>query len=117
MKQSTGEYLAARAFLQRYLSSNLPSAGVLYLGMQIEVELGDSIRIITPREDEARGCQISLMVTVEGLDGKAMFDALEKNGVTTDWREPNVIRVAPVPLYNSFEDAFHFVRILKACLQ
>ena len=41
MKQSTGEYLAARAFLQRYLSSNLPSAGVLYLGMQIEVELGD----------------------------------------------------------------------------
>ena len=88
-----------------------------YMMDLIEVELGDSIRIITPREDEARGCQISLMVTVEGLDGKAMFDALEKNGVTTDWREPNVIRVAPVPLYNSFEDAFHFVRILKACLQ
>jgi len=88
-----------------------------YLMDLIETELGDSIHIITPREDEARGCQVSLMVTVEGLDGKAMFDALEKNGVTTDWREPNVIRVAPVPLYNSFEDAFHFVRILKACLQ
>jgi len=88
-----------------------------YLMDLIEAELGDSIHIITPREDEARGCQVSLMVTVEGLDGKAMFDALEKNGVTTDWREPNVIRVAPVPLYNSFEDAFHFVRILKGCLQ
>ena len=88
-----------------------------YLMDLIEAELGDSIHIITPREDEARGCQVSLMVTVEGLDGKAMFDALEKNGVTTDWREPNVIRVAPVPLYNSYEDAFHFVRILKACLQ
>lgn len=88
-----------------------------YLMDLIEAELADSIHIITPREDEARGCQVSLMVTVEGLDGKAMFDALEKNGVTTDWREPNVIRVAPVPLYNSYEDAFHFVRILKACLQ
>ena len=85
--------------------------------MRFCVELGDSIHIITPKEDDNRGCQVSLMVTVEGLDGKAMFDALEKNGVTTDWREPNVIRVAPVPLYNSFEDAWQFVRILKACLQ
>jgi kynureninase len=88
-----------------------------YMMDLIEAELADSIRIITPKADEARGCQLSLMVTVEGLDGKAMFDALEENGVTTDWREPNVIRVAPVPLYNSYEDAFHFVRILKACLQ
>ena len=88
-----------------------------YLMELIEAELGDSIRIITPGADAERGCQLSLMVTVDGLDGKAMFDALEKNGVTTDWREPNVIRVAPVPLYNRYQDAFHFVRILKECLQ
>lgn len=88
-----------------------------YLMDLIETELGDSVRIITPKADHQRGCQVSLMVTVDGLDGKAMFDALEANGVTTDWREPNVIRVAPVPLYNSFEDAWHFVRILKECLQ
>ena len=56
------------------------------------------------------------MVNVTGLDGKTMFNNLEKNGVTTDWREPNVIRVAPVPLYNSYVDVYHFVRILKECL-
>ncbi len=87
-----------------------------YLMDLIQHELADSIRIITPQQDHQRGCQLSLMVTVDGLDGKALFNALEQNGVTTDWREPNVIRVAPVPLYNSFEDAFHFVRILKECL-
>ena len=88
-----------------------------YLMNLIEAELGDSIRVITPKADRERGCQISLMVDVEGLDGKALFDALENNGVTTDWREPNVIRVAPVPLYNRYEDAYHFVRILKECLR
>ena len=88
-----------------------------YLMDLIEAELAGIIRIITPKADAERGCQVSLMVTVDGLDGKAMFDALEENGVTTDWREPNVIRVAPVPLYNSYEDAWHFVRILKECLQ
>ena len=88
-----------------------------YLMDLIKQELNDSIRIITPQADHERGCQLSLMVTVDNLDGKALFNALEQKGVTTDWREPNVIRVAPVPLYNSFEDAFHFVRILKECLQ
>lgn len=88
-----------------------------YLMDLIEAELSDKIRIITPKEDEQRGCQLSLMVTADGFEGKALFDALEKNGVTTDWREPNVIRVAPVPLYNRYQDAWHFVRILKECLQ
>jgi len=88
-----------------------------YLMELIDAELGDSIRIITPGADAERGCQLSLMVTADGLDGKAMFGALEKNGVTTDWREPNVIRVAPVPLYNRYQDAYHFVRILKECIQ
>jgi len=87
-----------------------------YLMDLIKQELPNSIRIITPRSDNERGCQLSLMVTVDNLDGKALFNALDRNGVTTDWREPNVIRVAPVPLYNSFEDVFHFVRILKECL-
>ncbi|MCJ8318457.1 MAG: kynureninase [Colwellia sp.] len=82
----------------------------------INQELGNSIRIITPQPDNERGCQLSLMVSVNGLDGKTMFNNLEKNGVTTDWREPNVIRVAPVPLYNSYVDVYHFVRILKECL-
>ena len=46
-------------------------------------------------------------------DGKRIFEALKKHGVLADWREPNVIRVAPVALYNSFEDVFNFGRILE----
>ncbi|MBA6337184.1 MULTISPECIES: kynureninase [unclassified Colwellia] len=88
-----------------------------YMTELIASELGDKIRIITPSNQAERGCQLSLMINVKGLDGKAMFNALEENGVTTDWREPNVIRVAPVPLYNQFQDIYHFVRLLKECLQ
>jgi kynureninase len=68
------------------------------------------IQIITPKNSEERGCQISILVE---NGGKELFDALNIKGVISDWREPNVIRVAPVPLYNSFEDVFEFVRILE----
>jgi len=80
-------------------------------------ELSNDMKIITPMDPQQRGCQLSLMVTKSGLDGKALFNALEKNGVTLDWREPNVMRFAPVPLYNSFCDVYHFVQILKRCLE
>jgi kynureninase len=45
-------------------------------------------------------------------EGKQLFEYLEKNGVIADWREPNVIRIAPVPLYNSYEDCFRFYELL-----
>jgi kynureninase len=61
--------------------------------------------IITPRNEAEHGCQISLLT---GENGKQIFDELTKQGVITDWREPNVIRIAPVPLYNSFEDVWKF---------
>lgn len=63
--------------------------------------------IITPEE---RGCQLS-MLTNE--NGKALFDYLTENDVVADWREPNVIRLAPVPLYNSFMDVWEFGELLK----
>lgn len=66
------------------------------------------VEIITPPAPE-RGCQISLL-TDEG--GKRLFDHLESHGVMTDWRNPNVIRMAPVPLYNSFEDVYQFGQVL-----
>lgn len=77
-------------------------------------ELNDHrIRIITPRDPEQRGCQLSIQV--KNAD-KSLHDQLTEAGVISDWREPDVIRVAPVPLYNSFEDVFEFVERLKKIL-
>lgn len=69
-----------------------------------------SLQIITPAEPVARGCQLSLLVH---QNGRALFEKLTAAGVMLDWREPNVIRVAPAPLYNSFEDVFCFADILR----
>jgi kynureninase len=69
----------------------------------------DLIEMITPRDAAQRGCQLSLRVT---KNGKKIHQALTENGVVADWREPDVIRVAPVPMYNTFEDAFRFGEIL-----
>jgi kynureninase len=71
---------------------------------------GQPFTVITPEDPAARGCQVSLL-TDNG--GKALFDAITANGVIADWREPNVIRVAPVPMYNTFEDVWNFVNLLK----
>lgn len=71
------------------------------------------LEIITPREWSKRGCQLSIVA--HGY-GKQLFDYLTKEGVIVDWREPNVIRMAPVPMYNSFEDIYKFGKILEAGL-
>lgn len=67
-------------------------------------------KVITPSEPERRGAQISMLFD---KDGRKVFDILTEKGVIADWREPNVIRVAPVPMYNSFEDVYRFYEILK----
>jgi len=92
-----------------------------YLLDLLSQELNGKITVITPTAEHQRGCQLSLMIDKQliselGIDGKTVFNRIEAKGVTTDWREPNVIRVAPVPLYNSYADIYHFVRILKECL-
>ncbi|MGO3706870.1 MAG: kynureninase [Mesonia hippocampi] len=74
---------------------------------------GEKIEIITPRNANERGCQLS--IKLKNAD-KSLFDKLMKAGVITDWREPNVIRLAPAPLYNSFEDVYKMVQILKNLL-
>lgn len=71
------------------------------------------IQILTPSNPEERGCQISLVMK---KDGRKVFDALLKNGIITDWREPDVIRIAPVPLYNSFKDCYDLFSTLKTIL-
>jgi kynureninase len=68
------------------------------------------MEVITPRDEKERGCQVSIIIKKEG---KQIFDTLLKQGVIADWREPDVIRVAPVPLYNTFEDVFRFGEIIR----
>lgn len=71
------------------------------------------LEIITPADTAQRGCQLS--VIAHGI-GKNFYDALSKSGVFCDWRNPNVIRLAPVPLYNSFEDVWKFGQIAEKLL-
>lgn len=78
-------------------------------------EIGDErISVITPRDPAQRGCQLS--IRVKDAD-KTLFEAITARGVLADWREPDVIRVAPVPLYNTFEDVYGFAEILKQELE
>jgi len=85
-----------------------------YLEQLLDARLAGRIQIITPRAPAERGCQLSLRVVA--ADGRATFERLEKSGVVCDWREPDVVRVAPVPLYNTFEDVRRFVLRLEEAL-
>lgn len=74
----------------------------------------ERISVITPSEEKLRGCQLSIRVKDAN---KNLFKAISERGVIADWREPDIIRVAPVPLYNSFADVYRFAEILKDCLK
>jgi len=69
--------------------------------------------LLTPSDPKERGCQLSVLMK---KDGKKIFQKISKEGVIADWREPDVIRLAPVPLYNTFEEVFRFGEILKRAL-
>ncbi|MBP4142811.1 kynureninase [Flavobacterium sp. P4023] len=81
---------------------------------EIAKELDGNFEIITPSNPLERASQLSVLLHGEG---RSLFDYLMKNGVITDWREPNVIRLAPVPLYSSFVDMYSFGQILKRGIQ
>ncbi len=72
------------------------------------------LEIITPKDSKKRGAQLSIVAHGQG---RSLFDALTELGVVADWREPNVIRIAPAPLYNSYEDCFRFGKYLEAAIQ
>lgn len=74
---------------------------------EIDAEVASSFEIITPKD---RGCQLSVFLHGQG---KSLFHYLMEHGVVTDWREPNVIRLAPAPFYSSYEDMYRFGQILK----
>lgn len=87
-----------------------------YLEFLIEHISGNSgvLEIITPKNPIERGCQLSLLIHKGGKD---VFNEFYKNGIVGDWRNPNVIRLAPTPFYNSFEDVYNFATILEKALQ
>jgi kynureninase len=84
-----------------------------YLLQGIKEHLDDSLEILTSLDSARRGSQLSLRLRFGRSSGRALFEHLEENGVLTDWREPDVIRVAPVPLYNSFRDCYALLRCLS----
>lgn len=82
-----------------------------YLESLIAEIADERVSIVTPRDPDQRGCQLSIRVADKGI-----HERIAARGVYADWREPDVIRVAPVPLYNSFTDVFRFAEILRECL-
>ena len=105
-------HLFAEIGMQKLIKKrNLITSYLEYILHEIDAEIeGTEFEIITPANQEERACQLSVYLHGQG---KALFDYLMKSGVITDWREPNVIRLAPVPLYTSFEDMYEFGQILK----
>ncbi|MDF2447817.1 MAG: kynU [Bacteroidota bacterium] len=91
--------------------SKVLTAYLEFIVEEINKQKKNSLEIITPKAN--RGCQISIVAHGQG---KALYNKLIENGVIPDWREPNVIRCAPVPMYNSFEDIYRFGEILTKLL-
>ena len=93
---------------------DLITAYLEFILAEIDKEVESSFEVITPSGPGERASQLSVFLHGEG---RPLFDYLMKNGVITDWREPNVIRLAPVPFYSRFEDMYHFGQILKQGIQ
>lgn len=85
-----------------------------YLEFLISGLGNDNIDIITPKQAEERGAQLSIRVI---HSDRSLFEKISNKGVIADWREPDVIRIAPAPLYNSFQDVYRFVEILNEVLK
>jgi kynureninase len=84
-----------------------------YLEQLIDADLRDVLQVATPRDPAQRGCQLSIRVIGGRERGRELFDFLAARGVLGDWREPDVIRISPVPLYNGFADVLRFARTVR----
>jgi kynureninase len=103
-------------FIETLRSKSKTLTGYLfYVINQVNIMLGEEqFKIITPQNEEDRGAQVSIIAKA---DGKKIFDQLVTNNVLGDWREPNVIRLSPVPMYNSFEDVYKTGELLLTISQ
>jgi kynureninase len=87
-----------------------------YLEQQLAAELGERAKVLTPAPAEQRGCQLSIRLDPAPRRAKTFAARLRAAGVVCDWRPPNVLRLAPVPLYNRFSDVHAAVRALRAAI-
>jgi kynureninase len=102
------------AGMQRLREKSLQLTG--YLEFLLDQRFAELVKILTPRKPEERGCQLSLRIAGTRSHAREVFTRLEQLGVTADWREPDVLRVAPVPLYNTYTDVYRFVDSLGNAL-
>ena len=84
-----------------------------YLESLIDQRLGGVLDVVTPRDPAQRGCQLSLRVAGGRARGRALFEHLGRQGIVGDWREPDVIRISPAPLYNTHADILRFARAVE----
>jgi kynureninase len=100
-----------RAGMQRLREKSLRLTG--YLEWLVQSQLPDVLETVTPKDPERRGSQLSIRVLGGREQGRALFDYLIEHGVIGDWREPDVIRISPAPLYNRFADCLAFVEAVR----
>ncbi len=101
-----------RASMARLRAKSLRLTG--YLEWLVQTQLADVLEVVTPTDPARRGAQLSLRVCGGRERGRALFDYLMEHGVVGDWREPDVIRISPAPLYNRFADCLRFAGTVKA---
>ena len=108
-----------RASLDQYERATMPALRAKsesltgYLEQLIDADLRDVLQVVTPRDAAQRGCQLSIRVIGGRGRGRDLFDFLATRGVLGDWREPDVIRISPVPLYNTHADVLRFARTVR----
>jgi len=107
--------LFAAARLDRLRSKSVQLTA--YLDALLRAELQPRLSILTPNDSAARGCQLSLRLHAGRERAYASYQALMARDFVCDWREPDVIRVAPVPLYNTYLEVWRFVQALQELLQ
>jgi kynureninase len=111
-------FAAHRASLDIFMEATMPAlrrkseqlTGYLEFLLQQQIQAGTALQIITPANPAERGCQLSVLTNG---NGKQLFQYLARHGVICDWREPNVIRFAPAPLYNTFTDVWRLGDLLQ----
>jgi kynureninase len=102
-----------KARIKNLRKKSLALTSFLEFALTTEPAFNEHCTILTPKDANERGCQLSIFIK---NDGQKVFNKLTSAGVIADWREPGVIRVAPVPLYNTFEEVFRFAEIFNASL-